>query len=131
MKILSLVARLLMALTFLFFGLNGLFHFLPPPPMAPSPATSFLQSMMETHYFVPISLLEVLCGILFAFNRYVPLALTLICPVLVNILMFHAFMSPSGILPGLLVMICWLIVYWAHRSAFKGILAQKYTEERA
>ncbi len=128
MKILSLVARLLMGLAFLVFGLNGFFHFIPTPPMAPSPGTSFLESMIVTHYFFPIAFLQGLCGILFLFNRYVPLALTLICPIIVNILMYHAFMDPKGILPGLLVMICWLIVYWHHRAAFKGLFVQKYAD---
>jgi uncharacterized membrane protein YphA (DoxX/SURF4 family) len=128
MKILALVARLLMGLAFLVFGLNGFFHFIPMGPLPAGPAGAFMGAMFVTHYIFPISFLEGLCGILFLFGRYVPLALTLICPVIVNILMYHAFMDPKGILPGLLVMICWLIVYWHHRSAFKGIFVQKYAD---
>jgi len=129
MKILALVARLLMGLAFLVFGLNGFFHFLPmqPPPATPTPATNFMGALMTTHYFFVIAFLQGLCGILFLFNRYVPLALALICPVLVNILLFHALMSPADIMPGSLIMICWIIVYWHHRAAFKPLFVQKYT----
>jgi uncharacterized membrane protein YphA (DoxX/SURF4 family) len=126
MKILLLTARILMGLAFLVFGLNGFFHFIPmqaPPPT--SAAGQYLAVMTATHYFIPIYSLQGICGILFIFNRFVPLALALICPVIVNILLFHALMEPSNVLPGLLVTICWIIVYYGHRSAFKGIFQQK------
>ena len=71
--------------------------------------------------------LQLICGALFLINRYIPLALTLICPVIVNILLFHALMEPTTALPGLLVTVCWLIVYWSVRPAFRGILQSRTT----
>ncbi len=126
MKILTLVARILLGLEFVIFGLNGFLQFM-KAPLPPGPAGAFLGAMMETHYLYPIAFLQVLCGALFLINRYIPLALTLICPVLVNILMFHAFMAPAGAGPGIVSTVCWLIIYWSVRPAFKGILQQKTT----
>ena len=71
---------------------------------------------------VPVFLLQLLSGILFLINRSVPLALTLIGPVLVNILLFHILMDPGGIAPGVLATVCWLIVFSSVRTAFAGIL---------
>ncbi len=125
MKILTLVARILLGLEFFVFGLNGFFHFIPMGAPPAGVAGIFMTTLTATHYFYPIAFLQALCGLLFLVNRYVPLALTLICPILVNILMFHALMAPTNIGPGILATVCWLIVYWAHRPAFKGIFAQK------
>jgi len=125
MKILALVARLLMGLAFLVFGLNGFFHFLPmqPPPATPTPATNFMGALMTTHYFFVIAFLQGLCGILFLFNRYVPLALALICPVLVNILLFHVFLEPAGMALGmsLLILILQLYLAWVYRASYKPL----------
>ena len=121
MKIVTLVARILLGLTFLVFGLNGFLHFLPMGPMPQGTAGQFVGALAATHYIHLISGIEVISAILFLINRYVPLALTLIGPILVNILCFHGFMAPSGIGPGLFVTLCWIIVYVRHRSAFAGI----------
>jgi putative oxidoreductase len=59
--------------------------------------------------------------VLFLINRYVPLALTLIGPVIVNILLFHVLMNPIGIVPGLIVTVCWFVVFYSVRTAFAGI----------
>jgi len=125
MKILTLVARILMGLMFVVFGLNAFLHFLPMGPLPQGIAGQFLGALFASHYIVPIAILQVLTGALFLINRYVPLALTLICPVIVNILLYHALMAPNGVLPGVLATVCWLIVYWSVRPAFRGILQQR------
>jgi tryptophan-rich sensory protein len=68
---------------------------------------------------------QLIAGILFLANRYVPLALTIIAPVIVNILIFHAVMQPAGLPPGVFVAILWLILFMSVRSAFAGILQQR------
>jgi len=123
MKIVTLIARVLLGLMFLVFGLNGFLHFIPQGPMpATGPAGRFLGALMESHYFVPIFLLQIVSGALFLVNRYVPLALMLIAPVIVNILLFHSLMNPGGLPPGLIATALWVVVAYGVRSAFAGIL---------
>jgi putative oxidoreductase len=110
----------LLGLIFTVFGLNGFFNFIPATPMPPL-ATQFFTVLVTSHFMVPIFLLQLACGLLFLSNRYVPLALTLIGPVIVNILLFHITMNPSGIVPGAIATVCWLIVFSSVRPAFAGI----------
>jgi len=124
MKIASTIARYLMGLLFTVLGLNGFIHFIPSMPM-PALAGQFVGVLVASHYVVPVFFLQLACGILFLINRYVPLALTLIGPVIVNILLFHLTMNPSGIVPGLIVTVCWFIVFYSVRSAFAGIFQYK------
>jgi putative oxidoreductase len=125
MKIVTLIARLLLGLVFVVFGLNGLHSFIPQPPMPQGPALQFILALSATHYVHVIFVIQLVAGILFLINRYVPLALTIIAPVIVNILLFHGFMAPSGIVPGALVTLFWIIVFISVRSAFAGIFQQK------
>lgn len=121
MKIAATIARYIMGLMFTVFGLNGFLQFLPAPPMG-GLAGQFMAVMFGSHYMVPVFVIQVLCGILFLVGRKVPLALTLIAPVIFNILVFHITMNPAGIGPGILVTICWFLVFARHREAFNGIL---------
>ena len=89
MRVASLIARYLLGLIFLVFGLNGFFHFIPMPP-ATGTAGQFMGAMFVSHYLVVVFLLQVIPAILLLINRYVPLALTLLAPVIVNIFLFHA-----------------------------------------
>lgn len=120
MKIVTTIARYLLGIAFTVFGLNGFLHFLPMGPMPPL-AGQFFTVMTESHYLVPVFLVQLICGLLFLVNQYIPLALTLIGPVIFNILVFHLTMSPESIGPGILVTICWFLVFNSVRSAFAGI----------
>ena len=122
MKILALIARLLLGLTFTVFGLNGFFHFI-PGELPAGLAGQFLGALMSTHYVHVISAFEVVAGILFLIGLYVPLAL--IAPIIVNILLYHAFLAPQGYQPALIVTICWIISFVYNRSAFAGIFQAK------
>jgi len=124
MKIATIVARYLLGLMLTIFGLNGFFNFLPATPMPPM-AVQFFTMLVTTHYMVLVFLLQIVSGLLFLSNRYVPLALTLIAPVLVNILLFHITMNPSGIVPGAIATVLWLIVFSSVRSAFDGIFRHR------
>jgi len=66
-----------------------------------------------------------LAGVLLLINRYVPLALTVLAPILVNILLFHSLMQPSGLPPGLISVVLWFLVFASVRSAFAGIFQEK------
>jgi uncharacterized membrane protein YphA (DoxX/SURF4 family) len=123
MKIAAVIARFLLGLTFVVFGANGFLHFIPTPPMPPGPGTSFIQLLMSTHFVYVLSALEFIGGALLLVNRFVPLALTLLGPVIVNIFLFHLLMSPDGMPIAILVVVLWAVEFWFHRKAFAGILA--------
>jgi uncharacterized membrane protein YphA (DoxX/SURF4 family) len=122
---LPLIARVLLGLIFFVFGLNGFFHFIPTPEL-PEHIESFVGAMKETGYFLPLlSGVETLCGLLLLIGRFVPLALTVLAPVVVNIILFHLFLDPKGIVVGLVALVLGIYLAWSHRSSFRGVLAAK------
>jgi putative oxidoreductase len=126
-KIASLVARYLLGLIFLVFGLNGFLHFIPSPPPT-GIAGQFLGAMFASHFLVVVFLLQIIPAVLLLVNRYVPLALVLLGPVIVNIVLFHAFMAPSGLPLASVVVVLWLLTAHSVKSAFKGLLQQRVTD---
>ena len=120
MKLTATLARWLLGLVFLAFGLNGFLHFIPMPP-PPGLAGQFLGALFVSHYLVVVFLLQLIPAALLLLNRFVPLALTLLGPVIVNIVLFHWLMAPGGLPLALLVSALWLLVFWSVRSAFAGL----------
>ena len=125
MKIATLIARNLLGLLFLVFGLNGFLHFIPQPPPPAGLATQYLTVLFLSHYLVPVFALQVIGGVLLLANRFVPLALVLLGPVIVNILLYHALMAPAAAPPAVVALILWAVVFYSVRSAFAGIFAMK------
>ncbi len=125
MKILTLIARLLLGLSFVVFGLNGFLNFLSMGPMPSGLAGQFIGALVLSHYFWVVAGLQLAGGVLLLVNRYVPLGLVLLGPVIVNIVLYHVFLNPSGMLMAVVVAILWLIVFYAHRRSFSGIFAQR------
>jgi hypothetical protein len=121
MKIVTLIARLLLGLIFLVFGLNGFLHFIPNSPPS-GIAGQFVGALFVSHYLIPIFLLQIISAILLLVNRYVPLGLTLLAPIIVNILLIHILMLPSGLPLALVVTVLWIVVFLSVRSAFDGLL---------
>ena len=120
-KILTNISRFLLALIFTVFGLNGFLHFIPAPPPS-GVAGQFLGAMFVSKYLLFVFAIQLIAGVLLLINRFVPLALTLLAPVIVNILLFHGLMAPSGLGLALFVAILWGVVFTSVRSAFTGIL---------
>ena len=118
MKIITVIARFLLGLIFLVFGLNGFLHFIPSSPPSGT-AGQFVGAL--SHYLVPIFLLQIISAVLLLVNRYVPLALTLLAPIIVNILLIHILMLPSGLPLALVVTVLWIVVFLSVRSAFEGL----------
>jgi putative oxidoreductase len=125
MKIAALIARYLLGLVFLVFGLNGFLHFIPAQPLPPGPAGQFAGALMASHYFLVVSAVQVAGGVLLLVNRYVPLALVLLGPVVVNIFFFHLLMARSGLPLAIVVVILWGILFLRHRQSFSGIFLQR------
>ena len=127
MKIAALIARNLLGLMFVVFGLNGFLHFIPQPPQT-GVAAQFGMALGAAHYWEPIFALQLLGGLILLSNRYVPIGLVLLGPIVANILLFHILMDLKGIPPGLVVLLLWLVVFYSVRSAFAGIFAAKVPE---
>ena len=125
MKILTLIARLLLGLIFVVFGLNGFLNFLSMGPMPSGLAGQFVGALVLSHYFWVVAALQIAGGALLLVNRFVPLGLVLLGPVIVNILLYHLFLNPAGIVLALVVAILWLIVFYTHRQYFSGIFVQR------
>lgn len=125
MKIVSLIARYLLGLAFLVFGMNHYLHFIPMGPMPAGAAGEFLGVLVATKYINVVSLFEVVPAIFFLFNRFVSLGLALLAPVLFNILLFHALMEPSGLPVPLVLTVLWLLVFYPLRSNFAGLVQKQ------
>jgi uncharacterized membrane protein YphA (DoxX/SURF4 family) len=122
MRTLILVARLLLGLMFTVFGLNFFFPFIPQPPPPPA-AGAFAHAMFATGYlFNLLKVLEVLSGLALLAGFFVPLALAVLAPIIVNILFFHAFLAPSGLPLPLVILVLELFLAWAYRDAFRAML---------
>jgi putative oxidoreductase len=124
MKIAVSIARILLGLVFLVFGLNGFLHFIPMPPPA-GLAGQYMGALFVSHYLVVVFLLQVVGGALLLVNRFVPLALILLGPVIVNIVLFHSFLTPEGLPLALLSTLLWLVVFAGVRKAFAGVFVQR------
>ena len=128
MKIVTTIARYLLGLMFLVFGSNMFLNFIPMGPMPTGLAGQFTVALFAAHYFYVVGAIMVISGILLVVNRYVGLGLTLLGPVLFNILTFHLLMNPSGIGPGAFATLLWLLVAWEHRIVFARLFAPRLEE---
>ena len=126
MKIAFTAARYLLGTIFFVFGLNGFLHFIPTPPPA-GVAGQFVAALYLSHYLVVIFLLQLSPAVLLLLNRYVPLALTLLGPIVFNILFFHILMAPSGLPMAFVVLLLWTITAFSVRSAFQGLFQKTYS----
>jgi putative oxidoreductase len=124
MKIASLVARLLLGLIFTVFGLNGFLHFI-KGPMPTGVAGQFVAAIFASGYWVVIFAVQVICGVLFLVNRFVPLAVVLIGPVIVNILAVHGLMGAPGLPMAVGVAVLWAIVAIRNKQHLAGIFVQR------
>lgn len=124
MSKLPLIARLLLGLIFTVFGLNGFFEFLPPPKL-PEAGGEFLGALVASGYLMTlVKLTEVVGGVLLLLGRFVPLALTILAPIIVNIVLFHLFLAPgaAAMAVPILVLVLELYLAWAYRASFRGVL---------
>lgn len=113
--------RIILGLVFFVFGLNGFLQFLPMPP-PPERAAGFIGALAATGYMFPvIKGVEVIAGLMLLSNRFVPLALTLLAPIVVNIVLFHTVLTPVSPL-AIVILALEIGLAWAYRDAFRGVL---------
>ena len=125
MKIVTLIARLLLGLIFVVFGLNGFLNFLNAGPMPSGLAGQFVSALVLSHYFWVVAAIELLGGALLLVNRFVPLGLLLLGPVIVNIMLYHLFLNTTGIALAIVIAVLWVLVFYRHRQNFSGIFVQR------
>jgi putative oxidoreductase len=125
MKIAALIARLLLGLIFVVFGLNGFLQFIPVGTLPPGLAGEFFGVLLQSHYIFFVSFFQLAGGLLLLANRYVPLGLTLLGPVIANILIYHLLLDHRGLPLALVVLILWGILAFRHRQHFAGLFVQR------
>jgi putative oxidoreductase len=124
MRTASVIARYLAGVIFLVMGLNGFLNFIPFPPPG-GIAAQFMGALYVSHYLWVIFAFQLVAGLLLLVNRYVPLAVAMLAPVLVNILVFHALMAPSGLPLALFVAVLWTVIFVEVRPAFSGLFQSR------
>jgi putative oxidoreductase len=124
MKIVVLIARILLGLIFVVFGLNPFLKYI-PMQMPPGTAGQFLTILFVSHFVYVVGAAQVIGGALLLVNRYVPLALTILGPVIVSILAYHLLMDPKGLPLAIIVTVLWFIVFFRHKQNFSGIFAAR------
>ena len=124
MKIATIVVQVLVGFVFAFFGSNAFLHFM-NPPLPPGVAGQFLTILFESKYVYFTSAVQVLGGLLLLANRFVPLGLTLLGPVLFNILLFHGLLFHPGWQTGVVMTILWFFLFWRYKKNFAGIFEAK------
>jgi hypothetical protein len=128
-------ARLALGAIFMLFGLNGFFRFLPQPAEPPPPAAlAFAGALFQTGYMFPlIKGTEVLAAALLLSGRSVPFALTLLAPIVVNIVAFHVFLAPGAVPLAIAFTALGLGLYlaWKDRAVFKPLFQSRPSETSA
>lgn len=123
MKVLVLIARLLLGLVFLVFGLNGFLHFIPSPPMEGTMA-AFIGAIVSSHYGYLIFGVQVIAGVLLLSGQFVPLAIAMLAPMLANIITFHLTMETAGLGPAAFSALLWAVLAWAYRGYFASLFTR-------
>jgi len=124
MKIAALISRILLGLVFVVFGLNGFLNFM-KGPLPSGVAGQFLGALIQSHFVLVVSAVELAGGVLLLANRYVPLGLVLLGPVIVNIFFYHLLMDRSGLIIAIVVIILWGLIALRHRQYFSGLFVQR------
>jgi putative oxidoreductase len=124
MKVATLIARILLGLVFVFFGSNAFLNFI-HAPLPGGLAGQFLSVLFQSHYVFFVGGVQVAGGALLLVNRYVPLGVTLLGPVIFNILLYHALLDHNGAPVAVVVAILWGILLYRYRQNFAGLFVQR------
>jgi uncharacterized membrane protein YphA (DoxX/SURF4 family) len=122
MKTATIISRVLLGLIFVTFGLNTFLNFIPMPPPPEGPARQFMTALFMSHYVYVVGALQVVGGLILLSGRWIPLGLTLLGPVIVNIVCFHVLMAPAGLPMALVVSFLALFLLWRYRGHFAGLV---------
>lgn len=123
------VVRVLMGLPLVVFGLNAFLNFIPPPPTPlPQGAAAFAGALVATGYMMQlIGTTQLIVGVSLLTNRFVPLALVLFAPFMVNSIAFHVFLERSGLIMAGIFLGMELYLAWVYRKSYASMLAARVT----
>ena len=124
MKIVTVIARILLGLIFFVFGLNAFVGFLPMPPLTGT-AGAFIGALFSSHYLYLVSGVQLIAGVLLLLNRFVPLALALLAPMLANIIACHVTMQMEGVGLAVITTVLWALLAWRYRAHFTALFVHK------
>lgn len=124
-RIVTAIVRVLLGVMFLVFGLNGFLNFMPAPKELPPDVITVSTGLMKGGYMAVVSATELVVALLLLTNRFVPLALALLAPIVVGIITFHIAIAPATIVPGIVVLVMELYLAWVYRGAFRPMLQAK------
>jgi len=126
-KIFNTGIRILFGLAFLAFGLMGFLHPMTPPPDLAPAAKAFDEALATSGYMMPLIFgTQLFVGVLCLANRFVPLALVVVFPFLLNSILFHIFLEPTGLPFAGVFGLLNLYLAWTHRKAYASLLTAKY-----
>jgi putative oxidoreductase len=123
------IARFLLGLVFVVFGLNGFLNFMPMGPV-PALAGQFFGALIQSHYMAVVLTLEIVSGLLLLTNSYALLATTFVAPIIVNILLFHIFMAPAGLPVAGLVTALWVVSAYPYRVLLSPLFQRRFDAEQ-
>jgi uncharacterized membrane protein YphA (DoxX/SURF4 family) len=131
-RYLPIVARVVLGIIFLGSGIFGMLMALGVVPMPPQKdvlseaASAFMAGLFKSGYlFQLIKATEIVGGALLLANRFVPLALILLAPIVVNILAVHALLMPSGLPTALVVVALEAYLGWAYRDSYRALFVPR------
>lgn len=125
-SITAISARTVLGLIYTLFGLNFFLHFIPTPPSMGGAADAFVGGLFQSGYFFPmLKGLEVILGVLLLVGLFVPLSLTILMPISLNILLFHAFLTPGQSGMGIVIVLLHLYLAWMYREYYKSLFIRK------
>ena len=124
MRVTSNIARILLRLLFLVYGLNGFFRFGHSAPFETAIAREYMDVMLATPYGHVLFALQVVCGIALLCNLFVPLALTILAAYLFNIYLFHLFLDPSKSGSTFLATLLWILTSMRYKGSLRGLLCR-------
>jgi uncharacterized membrane protein YphA (DoxX/SURF4 family) len=115
-------ARIVLGLIFFVFGLNGFLNLIPQPPL-PETALPFIMGLAKSGYFFPVlKVTETICGALLLLNRFVPLVLVILAPIIVNICLFHLFLAPGGLGLPAIILLLEVVLIATFKDKYLGLL---------
>ena len=122
MKIATIILRSLMGLLFVFASITSLCKLITPPPLTGAMQV-FREGLDASVYLMPtVKVIELLCGFAFVSGRFVPFATMLIAPIIVNIVLVHAFLAPEGLPVAAFLVCAHSCVAYYHRDVYQPLL---------